>query len=113
MMMGLRSTSIARLTLAGVLCSLAVSGCLSPITLNRAVTTYDQAITDAISKQLLINIARAHQNQPNHLTGVSNVAATFDFRISAGATPALTREPRQALRPLFFSWVAGTPTHCP
>ena len=50
-----------RLTLAGVFCSLAVTGCLSPITLTRAVTAYDEAVTDAISKQLLINIARAHQ----------------------------------------------------
>ena len=27
--------------MAGVVCSPAVSGCLSPLTLNRAVTTYD------------------------------------------------------------------------
>ena len=32
----LRFTSFARLTLAGAFCSLALSGCLSPITLNRA-----------------------------------------------------------------------------
>ncbi|HEX7092879.1 MAG TPA: hypothetical protein VF205_04310, partial [Nitrospiraceae bacterium] len=61
MMMGQRSISPARLILAGVICSLAVTGCLSPITLNRAVTSYDEAVTDAISRQLLINIARAHQ----------------------------------------------------
>ena len=85
-----RSKSLTWLTLAGSFCCLAVTGCLSPITLNRAVTTYDEAITNAISKQLLINIARAHQHQPIHFTGVSNIAATFDFRVSAGATPALT-----------------------
>jgi hypothetical protein len=49
--------------------------------LNRAVLAYDEAITDAISKQLLINIARAQHHEPIHFTGVSNVAATFDFRI--------------------------------
>ncbi|MBH0204843.1 MAG: hypothetical protein HP498_03300, partial [Nitrospira sp.] len=65
----LRFTEFARLTLAGALCSLTLSGCLSPITLNRAVTTYDEAVTDAISKQLLINIARAHRHQPIHFTG--------------------------------------------
>jgi len=96
--------------MAGVVCSLAMTGCLSPITLNRAVTTYDQAITDAISKQLLINIARAHQHQPIHFTGVSNIAATFDFRIHAGATPALTGEASRALMPIFGGSVAENPT---
>jgi len=110
MTMGQRSTSPARLTLAGVLCSLAVTGCLSPTTLNRAVTSYDEAVTDAISKQLLINIARAHQHQPIHFTGVSNIAATFDFRVSAGATPALTGESSKALMPIFGGSVAENPT---
>jgi len=110
MTMGQRSTSPVRLTLAGVLCSLAVTGCLSPITLNRAVTSYDEAITDAISKQLLINIARAHQHQPIHFTGVSNIAATFDFRVNAGATPAFTGEAGRALLPIFGGSVAENPT---
>lgn len=110
MTMQQRSISSARLTLAGVLCSLAVTGCLSPITLNRAVTAYDEAVTDSISKQLLINIARAHQHQPIHFTGVSNIAATFDFRVSAGATPALTGESSRALMPIFGGSVAENPT---
>ncbi len=105
-----RSTSPMRLTLAGIVCSLAMTGCLSPITLNRAVTTYDEAITDAISKQLLINIARAHQHQPIHFTGVSNIAATFDFRVSAGATPAFTGGAGRALMPIFGGSVAENPT---
>jgi hypothetical protein len=110
MTMGPRSTSSAQFILAGILCSLAVTGCLSPITLNRAVTSYDEAITDAISKQLLINIARAHQHQPIHFTGVSNIAATFDFRVSAGATPAFTGEAGRALMPIFGGSVAENPT---
>jgi hypothetical protein len=57
--------------------------------LTRAVIAYDDAITESHSKQLLINIARAEHHQPIHFTGVSNVAATFDFRFTAGATPAL------------------------
>ena len=75
--------------------AMVLSGCLSPIALNRAVSAYDDAITSAASKQLLMNIARAHHHQPIHFTGVSNVAATFDFRFNAGATPALggLREP--------------------
>jgi hypothetical protein len=110
MTMRQRSILLARLTLAGFFFSLAVTGCLSPITLNRAVTTYDEAITDAISKQLLINIARAHQHQPIHFTAVSNIAATFDFRVSAGATPALTGEASRALMPIFGGSVAENPT---
>ena len=98
------------LAILGALCSLAATGCLSPITLNRAVTSYDEAITDAISKQLLINIARAHQHQPIHFTGVSNIAATFDFRVSAGATPAFTGEAGRALMPIFGGSVAENPT---
>ena len=109
-MMGQPTKSCARFTLAGVLCSLTMTGCLSPITLNRAVTAYDEAVTDAISKQLLINIARAHQHQPIHFTGVSNIAATFDFRVSAGATPALTGEASRALMPIFGGSVAENPT---
>jgi hypothetical protein len=110
MTMGQHSTSPARLTLAGIVCSLAVTGCLSPITLTRAVTAYDEAVTEALSKQLLINIARAHQHQPIHFTGVSNIAATFDFRVSAGAVPALTGEASRALMPIFGGSVAENPT---
>ena len=109
MTIGQRSTSLARLTLAGIFCSLAMTGCLSPITLNRAVTTYDEAITDAFSKQLLINIARANQHQPIHFTGVSNIAATFDFRVSAGSTLAFTGEAGRALMPIFGGSVAENP----
>ena len=108
--MPLRFTSFARLTLAGAFCSLTLSGCLSPITLNRAVTSYDEAVTDAVSKQLLINIARAHRHQPIHFTGVSNIAATFDFRVNAGATPALTGDASKTLMPVFGGSVAENPT---
>src|SRR3990167_8257975 len=110
MPMPLRFTSVAQLTLDGFFCSLTLSGCLSPITLNRAVTTYDEAVTDAVSKQLLINIARAHRHQPVHFTGVSNIAATFDFRVNAGATPALTGEASKTLMPVFGGSVAENPT---
>ncbi|MEK6801562.1 MAG: hypothetical protein AABZ34_02700 [Nitrospirota bacterium] len=96
--------------LAGLLAVLSLAGCLSPPTLNRAVLAYDEAITDAISKQLLINIARAHHHEPIHFTGVANVAATFDFRINAGATPALTGEHGRTLVPLFGGSIAENPT---
>lgn len=89
---------------------LSLSGCVSPIALNRAVGAYDEAITSAASKQLLMNIARAHHHQPIHFTGVSNVAATFDFRFSAGGTPALGGLAGPILMPIFGGSVAENPT---
>ncbi|HNA86857.1 MAG TPA: hypothetical protein PLB04_14870, partial [Nitrospira sp.] len=96
--------------LIGLTVFMNLAGCLSPPTLTRAVVSYDNAITDSISKQLLLNIARAHHHQPVHFTGVSNVAATFDFRINAGATPTLTGEAGKTLLPVFGGSVAENPT---
>lgn len=96
--------------LIGPLAVLSLAGCLSPPTLNRAVLAYDEAITDALSKELLINIARAQHHEPIHFTGVANIAATFDFRINAGATPALTGEHGRTLVPLFGGSIAENPT---
>lgn len=89
---------------------LLLSGCLSPITLTRAVIAYDDAITESQSKQLLVNIARAQYHQPIHFTGVSNVAATFDFRFTAGATPALTGDASRTILPVIGGSVAENPT---
>jgi len=99
-----------RIHILVLFCALALPGCLSPITLNRAVVAYDEAITDAIAKQLLVNIARAERHQPIHFTGVSNIAATFDFRVNAGATPTLTGEHGRTLVPIFGGSVAENPT---
>ncbi len=96
--------------LLALLVTLSLAGCLSPPALNRAVLAYDEAIHDALSKQLLINIARAHHHEPIHFTGVTNVAATFDFRVNAGATPALTGDHGRTLVPLFGGSVAENPT---
>ncbi len=95
------------LMLIGLLC---LSGCLSPVTLTRAVIAYDDAITESQSKQLLVNIARAQHHQPIHFTGVSNVAATFDFRFTAGATPALTGDASRTILPVIGGSVAENPT---
>ncbi len=97
-------------TVIGFLGLLITSGCLSPITLTRAVIAYDDAITESHSKQLLINIARAQHYQPIHFTGVSNIAATFDFRFTAGATPALTGDASRTILPVIGGSVAENPT---
>ena len=87
-----------------------LSGCLSPIALNRAVIGYDKAVTTADSKQLLLNIARAQHHEPVHFTQVSNIAATFDFRFSAGGTPALTGDSGAMILPTFGGSIAENPT---
>lgn len=87
-----------------------LAGCLSSTALHHAVSAYDDAITAAISRQLLTNIARASHHQPIHFTGVSNVAATFDFRFNAGATPALGGMSGNTLMPIFGGSIAENPT---
>ncbi|MBX9916058.1 MAG: hypothetical protein K2Y07_02280 [Nitrosomonas sp.] len=87
-----------------------LSGCLSPVALNRAVEVYDQAAIHAESRQLLINIARAQHHEPLHFTRVSSIAATFNFSDNAGVTPALTGESGGLLAPVFGAGVSENPT---
>lgn len=91
--------------------TLAISqGCVSPIALDHTVIAYDQTITEIQSRQLLLNIARAHQHQPVHFTGVSNIAATFNFQFNAGATPAFTGQTGSLMTPIFGGTVSENPT---
>ncbi|OQW33387.1 MAG: hypothetical protein A4E19_02960 [Nitrospira sp. SG-bin1] len=105
-----RASSSLSIGCFGFIYLAALSGCLSPVTLTRAVIAYDDAITESQSKQLLVNIARAQHHQPIHFTGVSNVAATFDFRFTAGATPALTGDAGRTILPVIGGSVAENPT---
>ena len=89
---------------------LLAQGCMSPTALDHAVMAYDQTTTDILSKQLLLNIARAHQHQPLHFTGVSNIAATFNFQFNAGATPAMTGEAGGLITPILGGTVSENPT---
>lgn len=87
-----------------------LSGCLSPIVLNRVVEVYDNAAIRAESRQLLTNIARAQHHEPLHFTRVSSIAATFNFSANADATPALTGESGGLLAPIFGAGVSENPT---
>lgn len=89
---------------------LLLQGCMSPLALDHAVMAYDQATSDVQSKQLLLNIARSQQHQPLHFTGVSNIAATFNFQFNAGATPALTGNTGMLMTPIFGGTVSENPT---
>ena len=95
---------LAILTLCGL------QGCFSPLALDHAVIEYDKTTTDILSKQLLLNIARSHQHQPLHFTGVANIAATFNFQFNAGATPAFTGETGSLLTPVFGGTMSENPT---
>lgn len=87
-----------------------LEGCMSPLALDHAVMAYDQTTSDIQSQQLLLNIARAQQHQPLHFTGVSNIAATFNFQFNAGATPALTGNTGMLMTPIFGGTVSENPT---
>ena len=94
-----------------LLLQVSVAGCLSPITLERSVVAYDHAVTNALTEQLLLNIARAHHHHAIHFTAVSNIAATFDFRVNAGATPPLGGLTGGGdLSPIFGASIAENPT---
>ncbi len=51
-------------------------GCTSTIPLDHAVVAYDITTAESVEKQLLLNIARARNNQPIHFTAVSSITAT-------------------------------------
>jgi hypothetical protein len=104
----LLNSSTAKWLTVFALCFL--QGCLSPVALDYAVIEYDKATTNILSKQLLLNIARSHQHQPLHFTGVSNIAATFHFQFNAGATPAFTGEAGALMTPVFGGTVSENPT---
>lgn len=89
---------------------LVLQGCMSPLALDHAVMAYDQTTSDIQSQQLLLNIARSQQHQPLHFTGVSNIAATFNFQFNAGATPALTGNAGMLMTPIFGGTVSENPT---
>lgn len=107
----LKSSLIDNVSQLFILAFLACSqGCMSPLALDHAVMAYDQTTSDIQSQQLLLNIARAHQHQPLHFTGVSNIAATFNFQFNAGATPAMTGESGSLMTPIFGGTVSENPT---
>lgn len=90
---------------------LLLSGCMAPLSLQHSIVAYDHAVTNTLTEQLLLNIARAHNHQAIHFTGVSNIAATFDFRVNAGATPPLGGITGGGnLSPIFGVSVAENPT---
>jgi hypothetical protein len=102
-----RALSLAAVAAA---CVALGAGCASPIALDRAVMAYDATTADSVSKQLLLNIARARLNEPMHFTAISNIAATYRFGVSAGVVPALTGDRGALLLPVLGSAAEENPT---
>jgi hypothetical protein len=78
-----------------------------------AVVEYDRTTSRVEAELLLLNIARARHYRPVHFTAVSSVAATFDFRVSAGILGRIGSVPIADDRPVdlqFSSSVAENPT---
>ena len=88
----------------------ALGGCASTVALDRAMIAYDTTMTDSMSKQLLLNIARARHNEPMHFTTISNIAATYRFSVNAGMGGALTGDRGRALVPLIGAGAEENPT---
>lgn len=94
-------------------CLLFLTGCLSPVAMHRAVIEYDRTVSYVEADLLLLNIARARHHRPVHFTAVSSVAATFDFRTSAGVTGGIGRATDAIERPVTLEYsasVAENPT---
>ena len=90
--------------------AMCLTGCASTMALDRAVMAYDSSTAESVSKQLLLNIARAHNNQPMHFTAISSIAATYKFSVSAGITPALTGERSSLILPIIGGSAEENPT---
>src|SRR5260221_14754199 len=73
--------------------------CASTVQFDRGVLAYDRATAAIVSRELLLNIARARQDLPMHFTAISNITATYKLSFSAGVTPALPGPRRLLLSP--------------
>jgi hypothetical protein len=90
--------------------ALSLFGCATSVPLERGVLLYDHAAADTLSKQLLLNIARARLNLPIHFTAVSSIAATYKVSLSGGVGPALTGDKGFLVVPFLGGAVEENPT---
>ena len=105
-----RRLPIARPALVAGLLAMFMSGCASRTALHHAVVGYDMTTAESVSRQLLLNIARARHNQPMHFTAISNIAATYRFSLQAGIGPALTGDRGGLLLPIIGGSAEENPT---
>jgi hypothetical protein len=91
-------------------CLAAITGCIGTIALDRAVIDYDTTTAQSISKQLLLNIARARYNQPMHFTAISSIAATYKFSTSIGTGAAQAGNNGHVVVPIIAAAAEENPT---
>ena len=104
---------IARRGLSAVATALIVAGsggCFSPLALHQAVIEYDRAVGRVEAEMLLLNIARSRHFLPQHFTGVSSVAATFEFQANAGLSQLLVQPGPDSFGLSFGGSMAEKPT---
>ena len=85
-------------------------GCASTVPIDRAVIEYDETTAKSVEEQLLLNIARAHRNQPIHFTAVSSITATYRLTTNAGIAPALTGNRGGLVVPTLGTTAESSPT---
>lgn len=90
--------------------ALLLADCVSPMALENVSLAYNQATANDISRQLLLNIARARYNEPIHFSGIANIAATLNFQANIGLTPPLTGDNGTTLLPIIGAGVSDNPT---
>jgi hypothetical protein len=106
---GMSRPWVLRLSLLAVMLT-TLPACISAISLKQAVEGYNTATTDILAEQLLANIVRVGQRQTAHFTGVTSIAATFNYTVNAGATPALTGDSGGMILPTFGGSASDNPT---
>jgi hypothetical protein len=67
-----------------------IGGCVGPPILERQVLGYDEVTKTLDEKLLLLNIARVSNQEPVHFTSTSNIAATFNWTGTLGASGEVT-----------------------
>lgn len=105
-----QSAGLAVRTLLLLMLAMVFPGCMSPLSLDQAVQGYNKVTSEILAEQLLSNIVRVGHRKPAHFTAVTSIAATFNFTVSAGATPALTGESGSMLLPTFGGTLSDNPT---
>ncbi len=98
------------LRIATALIGLCLAGCTSIVPLDHVVVAYDMTTAENVERQLLLNIARARNNQPIHFTAVSSIAATYRVTTSAGIGPALTGNSGGLVVPILGTSAESSPT---
>jgi len=93
-----------------LLLAVCVTGCASTVPLDHAVVAYDLTTAESVQEQLLLNIARARNNQPIHFTAVSSITATYRLTTNAGIGPAVTGNRGGLIVPLLGASAESSPT---